>query len=208
MRRQSGGPRLFIQITAADTDTVRERAVRARPTGCGATVASARAGAQAGRRGKGPTMKKPSNPTIEAFDQLELEMQEKFAALASNFDFFDAEQKAIESLNEVYRLADRARAVLDEAPEFQPQHKVVCAQQYDDLFAKYMTIECELRTFFASVGYNPAARGSASSKTNPARTNVPAAALERLFEAFDFTKINHDGPQHDEGQGESDEQAE
>lgn len=199
---------MFAKRTRADIFAVRERADRARPTGCGATVALARLGAQAGRRGKGLVMKKPSNPTIEAFDQLEIEMQEKFAALASNFDFFDAEQKAIESLNEVYRLAERARSVLDESPEFQPQHKVVSAQQYDDLFAKYMTIECELRTFFTSIGYNPAARGNTNSKSNPARANVPAASLERLFEAFDFTKINHDEPQHDDGRGESDEQAE
>lgn len=130
---------------------------------------------------------------MEAFTQLEQEMQNKFAELASSFDFGDAEQKAIDALNDVYRLADRAKGLLDQGLDFHPNHKVVNAQDYDNLFAKYMMLEAELRTFFAGIGF------SGSTPNNAARFSVPVPALTRLFESFQFGSVESNNPAGDSG---------
>ena len=69
--------------------------------------------------------------STDSFIALEREMQNRFAELATMFDFNEAERKAIDSLNNVYKLADKARGLLEEDFNFAPKHAVVSAEEFN-----------------------------------------------------------------------------
>lgn len=142
--------------------------------------------------------------STDSFIALEREMQNRFAELATMFDFNEAERKAIDSLNNVYKLADKARSLLEEDFNFAPKHAVVSAeefnqqrQQFADLHAKYLTLEANVLMFLKNAGFHD---GETSIAHNSKTTAIPTASLNNLAETLEYCRgtWNPDADQNNE----------
>jgi hypothetical protein len=129
-------------------------------------------------------MPKNAQSALAALNEFEQETQRRFAELAGELDFSTAEHQAIEELHNVYKLAERAKALVDDV-SFQPSHVVVSKNEHEDLFARWLTLETEVRAFLTTVGSFRAA-GAARGVT------VPAAALQRLTDTFNWVRVDRD----------------
>jgi hypothetical protein len=121
---------------------------------------------------------------IDAFVNLEREHDERFASLAKNFDFLTAEQQALEALNSVHRLAERAREMLDGKLDYTPRTLAVSAEDYTSLHQRYLTLEAELFTFFNALGL------SNGKKPSGRAVAIPTATLTRLHDSFQHVSGN------------------
>ncbi len=135
------------------------------------------------------------NISTESFNALEREMQSRFAELASIFDFADAERKALDSLSNVYSLAEKARNILSDDFTYTPSKAILDAQEladqkaaYSDLFGRYMALEAEVLTFLTANNLHDGNQAVAHSAKSVA---IPGAALNRLAAALDFSRDNN-----------------
>ncbi len=133
--------------------------------------------------------------STESFNALEREMQNRFAELASIFDFADAERKAVDSLNNVYNLADKARDILSDDFTYTPSKAILDAQEladqkaaYSDLFARYMALEAEVLIFLTTNNFHDGDHAVTHSAKSVA---IPGAALNRLAASLDFCRDNN-----------------
>lgn len=131
---------------------------------------------------------------LDKFHDLDREMRARFSELAQSFDFSRAEHEAIESVQQVHRLAEKARTILEDEFDYQPEHRIFTNAQaarmegeIADLRSKYLAVECEIMNFLTNLGfYGP--EGS-TAPANPARAiAVTSADLARLAQMVDFVR--------------------
>ena len=146
---------------------------------------------------------KSKSSNVQSFGELEREMREKFSELASAFDFVRAENDAIDSVNQVYRLADKARVILEDEFDFQPSSTILPSHQFQrmqgeisDLRARYLAVECEAINLLSNLGfYGP--EGSIAGGGKSRTIAVPAADLQRLAEMIDYIRSGFGAHQDD-----------
>jgi hypothetical protein len=133
--------------------------------------------------------------STESFHALDREMQQRFTELASIFDFAEAERRAIDSLNNVYNLAEKAKNLLDEDFDFEPKNAVLDAKEfatqqknYEELFARYLALEAEVLMFLKTAGFHDGEQAVAHNTKNCA---LPAASINRLAETLDYCRTDN-----------------
>jgi len=133
--------------------------------------------------------------STESFHALDREMQQRFTELASIFDFAEAERRAIDSLNNVYNLAEKAKNLLDEDFGFEPKNAVLDAKEfatkqknYEQLFARYLTLEAEVLLFLKSTGFHDGEQAIAHNTKNCA---LPSSSINRLAETLDYCRTDN-----------------
>lgn len=143
---------------------------------------------------------KTKQPMLERFNELDREMRSRFSELATSFDFARAESEAIGALQNVHRLADKARTILEDDFDFAPSHQVISTAQFEraqaethDYKSRYLAVECEVINFLTTLGlYN------ADGPTEPAgrgrTTTVSTADLNRLARSVEFIRAGFNDP--------------